>query len=193
MINGLEKHYITRIMKKIVEYIPVFLAILFLQSCESNLKDVQRIYKTSFVPSGEADSINLKYTDSGRVKSILQSLKMIDYSTAKNPFVEFPRAVLVTLIDANGNKTIVVADKAISYKKTEVIDLIGNVKIKTYDGKVLETNQLYFDQKNEWFFTEEAFTFKDADGSFLQGIGIDFSKDFKVFNMQNNNGEVNNM
>jgi LPS export ABC transporter protein LptC len=193
MINGSEKHYITRIMKKIVEYIAVFLAILFLQSCESNLKDVQRIYKTSFVPTGEADSINLKYTDSGRVKSILQSLKMIDYSTAKNPFVEFPKAVLVTLIDANGNKTIVVADKAISYKKTEVIDLIGNVKIQTYDGKVLVTNQLYFDQKNEWFFTEEAFTFKDADGSFLQGIGIDFSKDFKIFNMQNNNGEVNNM
>ncbi len=180
-------------MKKTVECIAFLLAILSLQSCESNLKDVQRIYKTSFVPSGEADSINLKYTDSGRVKSILQSLKMIDYATAKNPFVEFPKAVLVTLIDANGNKTIVLADKAISYKKTEVIDLIGNVKIKTYDGKVLETNQLYFDQKNEWFFTDEAFIFKEADGSFLQGIGIDFSKDFKIFNMQNNNGEKINM
>jgi LPS export ABC transporter protein LptC len=193
MINGSEKHYITNIMRKGVENIAILVAILFLQSCESNLKDVQRIYKTSFVPTGEADSINLKYTDSGRVKSILQSLKMVDYSTAKNPFVEFPKAVLVTLIDANGNKTTVVSDKAISYKKTEVIDLIGNVKIQTYDGKVLQTNQLYFDQKNEWFFTEEAFTFKDADGSYLQGIGIDFSKDFKIFNMQNNNGEVNNM
>jgi LPS export ABC transporter protein LptC len=193
MTNGSEKHYIIRIMKKLVELFILFLAILFLQSCESNLKDVQRIYKTTFVPTGEADSINLKYTDSGRVKSILQSLKMIDYSTAKNPFVEFPKSVLVTLIDANGNKTTVVADKAISYKKTEVIDLIGNVKIQTYDGKVLETNQLYFDQKNEWFFTEEAFIFRDADGSFLQGLGIDFSKDFKIFNMQNNNGEVNNM
>ena len=193
MINGSEKHYIIKIMRKGVGYIAFLLAILFLQSCESNLKDVQRIYKTTFVPTGEADSINLKYTDSGRVKSILQSLKMVDYSTAKNPFVEFPKSVLVTLIDANGNKTTVVADKAISYKKTEVIDLVGNVKIQTFDGKVLETNQLYFDQKNEWFFTEEAFTFKDADGSFLQGIGIDFSKDFKIFNMQNNNGEVNNM
>jgi LPS export ABC transporter protein LptC len=180
-------------MRKGVGYIAFLLAILFLQSCESNLKDVQRIYKTTFVPTGEADSINLKYTDSGRVKSILHSLKMIDYSTAKNPFVEFPKSVLVTLIDANGNKTTVIADKAISYKKTEVIDLIGNVKIQTYDGKILETNQLYFDQKNEWFFTEEAFTFRDADGSFLQGLGIDFSKDFKIFNMQNNNGEVNNM
>ena len=180
-------------MKKFVDYIFVFVLILLLQSCESNLKDVQRIYKTSFVPTGEADSINLKYTDSGTVKSTVQSLKMVDYSTAKNPFVEFPKSVLVSLYDNNGNRTTVVADKAISYKKTEVIDLIGNVKISTYDGKVLETNQLYFDQKNEWFFTEEPFKFKDADGSFLQGIGIDFSKDFKIFNMQNNNGEVNNL
>ena len=179
-------------MKKVVGYIVVITLILFLQSCESNLKDVQRIYKTSFVPTGEADSMNMKYVDSGKVKSMVQSLKMIDFSTAKNPFVEFPKAVLVTIFDTKGNRTTVVADKAISYKKTEVIDLIGNVKITTYDGKVLKTNQLYFDQKNEWFFTEEAFEFKDADGSFLQGVGIDFSKDFKVFNMQNNNGEVNN-
>lgn len=180
-------------MRKFVGYIFVIGILLFLHSCESNLKDVQRIYKTSFVPTGEADSINLKYTDSGKVKSILQSLKMVDYSTAKNPFVEFPKGVLVTLIDNNNNRTTVVADKAVSYKKTEVIDLIGNVKIKTHDGKILETNQLYFDQKNEWFFTEEPFRFKDADGSFLQGVGIDFSKDFKIFNMQNNTGEVNNM
>ena len=179
-------------MKKFVDYIFVFVLILLLQSCESNLKDVQRIYKTSFVPTGEADSINLKYTDSGKVKSTVQSLKMVDYSTAKNPFVEFPKSVLVSLYDNNGNRTTVVADKAISYKKTEVIDLVGNVKIATFDGKILETNQLYFDQKNEWFFTEEPFRFKHADGSFLQGVGIDFSKDFKIFNMQNNNGEVNN-
>jgi LPS export ABC transporter protein LptC len=193
MTNGLEKPYITNRMKKNVDSILVFAFVLFLQSCESNLKDVQRIYKTSFVPTGEADSINLKYTDSGKVKSTVQSLKMVDYSTAKNPFVEFPKAVLVTLYDDKGNTTTVVADKAISYKRTEVIDLIGNVKITTYDGKILETNQLYFDQKNEWFFTEESFKFKDTDGSFLQGVGIDFSKDFKIFNMQNNNGEVNNM
>lgn len=192
MINGLRKLYIINNMKKFVDYLLIVTLILFLQSCESNLKDVQRIYKTSFVPTGEADSINLKYTDSGKVKSTLQSLKMVDYSSAKNPFVEFPKSVLVTLYDDKGNRTTVVADKAVSYKKTEVIDLVGNVKIATFDGKILETNQLYFDQKNEWFFTEEPFRFKDADGSFLQGVGIDFSKDFKIFNMQNNNGEVNN-
>ena len=160
-------------------------------SCEGNLKGVQNIYKTTFVATGEVDSFNVKYLDSGIVKSNLKSLKMLDYSTAKNPFIEFPKGILVTLYDKE-KVTTVVADFATSYRRTQIIDLKGNVKITTHDGKRLETNQLYYDQKNEWFFTEDAFKFTDTNGSFLQGVGIDFSKDFRVFNMQNNSGEVNN-
>jgi LPS export ABC transporter protein LptC len=193
MINGSKKFYTTNHMKN---FFCIFLVILFASinwQCESNLKEVQKIYKTTFVPTGQADSINLKYTDSGKVKSILLSKKMIDYSTAKNPFVEFPQGIKVTLIDDQQRNTVVTADKAISYSKTEVIDLIGNVKILSHDGALLETQQLYFDQKNEWFFTESFFKFQDSKGSYLQGTGIDFSKDFKVFNMQSNTGEVNGM
>lgn len=171
----------------------IFLLCFIFTSCESNLKDVQNIYKTTFVPSGEADSINLKYTDSGRVKTKLQSLKMLDYSTAKNPFVEFPKGVLVTLYDQNKRTTTIHSDKAYSYKRTQIIDLQGNVRIVSHDGKVLQTNQLYFDQKNEWFFTEDFFRFIDNNGSYVEGKGIDFSKDFKIFNMQNNRGEINNI
>ena len=95
-------------MKLFIKYsilntVTILIVTLFF-SCESDIKKVQHLSETIFIPTGEADTINLKYTDSGRVKSILQSLKMIDYSTAKNPFVEFPKSVLVTLIDANGKK-----------------------------------------------------------------------------------------
>ena len=168
----------------------LFIGMLAFVSCESNLKDVQNIYKTTFVPTGEADSINLKYTDSGKVKSKLQSLKMLDYSSAKNPFIEFPKGVLVTLYDAKNKTTTIKADKAYSYKSTQIIDLQGNVKIETYDGKILQSNQLYFDQKNEWFFTEEAFKFMDQNGSYIEGVGIDFSKDFKIVNSQKVNGII---
>jgi LPS export ABC transporter protein LptC len=170
----------------------IFIICLILFSCEGNLKGVQNIYKTTFVATGEVDSFNVKYLDSGIVKSNLKSLKMLDYSTAKNPFIEFPNGILVTLYDKE-KVTTVVSDFATSYKRTQIIDLQYNVKITTHDGKKLETDQLYFDQKNEWFFTESPFKFTDSDGGFLQGVGIDFSKDFKVFNMQKNTGEVNNI
>ncbi|MCG2609981.1 LPS export ABC transporter periplasmic protein LptC [Flavobacterium sp. SM15] len=159
-------------------------------SCESNFKEVQKINSVSFTPTGEADTLNLKYTDSGKVKAILESPKMLDYGTLKYPFTEFPKGVHVTLYDDQNQKSYVDANYAISYAKTNIIDLQGNVRITSSDGKLLQTEQLYYDQKNEWFFTEKHFKYTDAAGGYLEGPGVDFSKDFKVFNMQNSSGQV---
>jgi len=164
------------------------MALLF--SCESNFKEVQRINSVAFSPSGEADNVDLKYTDSGKIKAILVSPKMLDYSNAKYPFTEFPKGIHVTLFDENQKKSFVDSDYAITYAKTDIIDLQGNVKITSSDGKLLQTEQLYYDQKNEWFFTEKHFKYTDEAGGYLEGPGVDFSKDFKVFNMQKSSGEV---
>ena len=167
----------------------VIVVLTMIVGCESNFKEVQKINFSEFVPSGEADKINLKYTDSGRITAILISPKMIDYAAVDFPFTEFPKGIDVTLYDKNAKRTFIKSDYATSYKLTNVIDLKGNVKITSQDGQVLETDQLYFDQKNEWFFTEKPFKFTDPKGV-SNGTGIDFSKDFKVINSQKIAGEV---
>ena len=180
-------------LKNIITYIVTVFAVAMFFSCESNFKEVQKLNEKKFLPTGQADTINLVYTDSGKVKAILISPKMIDYGSLQNPYTEFPKGIRVTIYDDNENKNYVDADYAVSYKKTNLIDLQGNVKITTSDNKIFETSQLYFDQKNEWFFTEKQFKYSDGQGGFLQGPGVDFSKDFKIFNMQRSNGEVNNI
>ena len=165
------------------------LSITLFLGCESNFKEVQKINFSEFVPSGEADQINLKYTDSGRITAILVSPKMREFASVDFPFTEFPKGIDVTLFDINGKKTFIKSDYATSYKLTNIIDLEGNVKITSQDGQILETQQLYFDQKNEWFFTEKSFKFNDPKGV-SNGQGIDFSKDFKVINSQSIAGEL---
>lgn len=178
------------VYKKSIGVIAIaFVALLC--SCESNFKDVQRINTVMFSPSGETENINLKYTDSGKVKAILVSPLMLDFSNLEYGFNEFPKGVHVTLFDDKGQKSYVVSDYAITYAKTDIIDLQGNVKITSSDGNVLQTDQLFYDQKNEWFYTEKNFKFTDAKGGYFEGPGIDFSKDFKVFDMQQNSGEIN--
>ena len=157
--------------------------------CESNFKEVQKNDYSEFVPSGDADHVNLKYTDSGKIKSILISPKMLDYANVNFAFTEFPKGVDVTIYDNKGKKTFIKSNYAISYKETYIIDLQGKVKITSEAGQVLETEQLYFDQKNEWFYTEKKFKLTDAKGG-STGQGIDFSKDFKVVNSQRIEGEV---
>jgi len=158
-------------------------------SCEGNFKDVQKLKFSEFTPSGEADDFNLKYTDSGRITSVLISPKMLDYATARYPFTEFPKGINVTLYDKNQKKTFVRANYAVTFKNTDLIDLQGNVQIWNDEGARLETEQLYFDQKNEWFFTEKKFKFTDPKGVSF-GEGVDFSKDFKIVNSQKISGEI---
>ena len=163
-------------------------AVTLFFGCESNFKEVQKINFTEFTPTSDADTVNLKYTDSGYIKSILLSRKMLDFGSVNFPFTEFPKGVDVTLYDNKGKKTRITANYAVSYKITGIIDLQGKVKIVSQDGQALETEQLYYDQKNEWFFTEKKFKFTDVKGS-SNGQGIDFSKDFKVINSQRITGE----
>lgn len=178
-------------MKFKLQSIPVFVAFLALAfaGCESNFKEVQKSNFSSFVPSSEADKINLKYTDSGRISATLLSDKMLDYAVVSFPFTEFPKGIHATLYDKNGKKTVVTSKYAITYKQTGIIDLQGNVKIVSDDGQQLETQQLYYDQKNAWFFTEKKFKFTSPRG-ISNGQGIDFSKDFKIINSQQITGEV---
>ena len=169
--------------------ISTWLIVMLFSSCESNLKEVQKINFSEFTPSGEAEDLNLKYTDSGAIKSILVSPKMLDYATVTYPFTEFPNGIHVTFYEINGKKTFVTSNYAVSYKTTSVIDLQGKVVISNEFGQKLETEQLYFDQKNNWFYTNNTFKFTDPKGV-SYGEGIDFSKDFKIVNSQKISGEI---
>jgi LPS export ABC transporter protein LptC len=172
-----------------VFFLSAIIIVSLVLGCESNFKEVQKSNLSEFVPSGEAEKINLKYTDSGRITAILVSPIMKEYASVSFPFTDFPKGIDVTLYDKNNKRTIILADYATSFKTTNIIDLRGNVKITSQDGQILETDQLYFDQKNEWFFTEKSFTFTDPKGS-SKGQGIDFSKDFNVINSQRISGEI---
>ena len=172
--------------------VPFILSILIffiIIGCESNFRDVQKMGFSEFSPSGDADGINLKYTDSGRITANLVSPKMLDYATVEFPFTEFPKGIHLTLFDKNGKQTYIDAKYAVSHKATNLIDLQDNVKIFNQNGDLLETEQLYYDQKNEWFFTEKKFKFTSPKGV-SYGEGIDFSKDFKKVNSQKISGEV---
>lgn len=153
-------------------------------SCESNFKEVQKINKSNFAPIGEADTVNLKYTDSGKIKAILVAAKMLDFSNVSFPYQEFPKGIDVTLYDNNAKKSFIRSDYAILYKKTNIVDLQGNVKITSEDGKILETTQLYYDQKREWFFTEKKCKLTLGAGNEFYTKGFDASRDFKSINGQ---------
>lgn len=165
---------------KIICIVTVFTVAMFF-SCKDNFREVQKIGLSDNEPIGVADTINVVYTDSGTVKAVLISPKMYDYSNRDFPFYEFTEGVNLELFDDNNNKTTVVSDYGISYTNTDLIDLRGNVQIVTHNNDTLFAEQLYYDQKKEWVFTNKPFTY-------IKGYdvisGNSFSSDSKFNNLE---------
>ncbi|WP_243389337.1 LPS export ABC transporter periplasmic protein LptC [Avrilella dinanensis] len=176
-------------MKKFAGYMTAIMSLAILISC-GNEQNYSARQTTELIPAGIAEKIEVKYTDSARIKAILFADKMLDYSNVKYPFNDFPEGVNVVVFDEDKNKNFIEADYAIAYSKTGLIDLRGNVKITSHNGTVMTTPQLYYDQKLNWFFTEYRFKVVDENQSVFEGIGVDFDSEFKTMNAHQNRGVI---
>ena len=157
-------------------------------ACEGNLNDVNKYNQEVNEPQGIATDINLFYTDSGAVKANLKSPKMLDYSQETFGYRVFPEGVEVDFFNSDSTKNTIVADSAIVYDNTDLIDMRRNVKITTSDSLILTTSQLYWDTDKEWIFTDRNYTIQQSNGSKNDGLGFDANQDFTVFNSRINTG-----
>ena len=152
----------------------LFVAVMFF-SCDNSLKEVQDLDTASQAPMSIAENINTKYTDSGRLTSILVSPKMLNFTNREFPFYEFPEGIDLTLFDDKNSKNTVTANHAIVYSQTDLIDLQGNVVLTTSTNDTLFTEQLFYDQKKEWLFTNYPVKFRTKD-YVTNGNGFDSNK-----------------
>lgn len=166
----------------------VLLGAITLFSCEDNYKDIQRMSISDNAPVGIGVNTTTKYLDSGRVRVVFMAAKSFDYNTLEFPYREFPEGIEVWYWDEENKKSIVTSDFAMDYLKTDLVDLRNNVKVVTQDGTTVLAEQMYWDKKNKWVFTDKPYTIQFKDGSFNEGQGFNGSDDFKTFMSRKNQG-----
>ncbi len=167
----------TRAYKYYILNIVTAIAVTMFFSCKNNFKEVQKIGVSENEPIGVAENINLKYTDSGKIKAILLSPKMLDYQNRAFPFFEFPNGIVLDLLDEDNKKNVVIADYAINYINTNLIDLQGNVKITTSTNDTLYAEQLFYDKNKDWIFTNKPVKFRQGQ-DLINGNGFDSDSKF---------------
>jgi len=176
------------------KFIVTAIVVTMFFSCKNNFKEVQKIGVLQNQPIGEAKNINLKYTEAedsiGRVVANLESPKMLDYSNREFSFSEFPDGVRLSLYDEDGQKNIVLADYAIVYNTTDLIDLQGNVILVTPQNDSLFAEQLYYDQGREWLFTNLPVQLKSATANSGRGDIFDSDSKFKNYTILEGRGDM---
>lgn len=170
-------------MKSVV----VILVTITLFACEGNYKNIQKLNLKDDLPVAEGININLVYTDSGKIVTNLLAPKLLDYSNFEFAYQEFPDGVEVRFYK-DGKQSTVTSDYAMRYPETNIVDLRENVVLITADGNTLNAEQLYWDQKNQWVFTDRPYRITFSDGSYNDGEGFDANEDFTVFLSRKNDG-----
>ncbi len=149
-------------------------------SCTNNMQEVIDYLVSKNLPIGVAKDAYHVYKDSGRITSKLKTPLLRDFSNRKqHPYNEFPKGVKIINFEGKDSVT-VTGDYALSYSKTNISELVGNVVVINHkDKSKLETEQLYWDQKTHYFFSEKAFTLSTEKDT-IYGIGFESKEDLSM-------------
>jgi len=181
----------TNSFKNIIKSIAVISLTAMLFSCGNDIQEVRDFLVDKNLPIGVAENVYNIHTDSGRVDLKFTAPLLYDFSNRKkHPYSEFPEGVRIVTIDKNNDSIVIVGKYAISYTNTSISEIKGKVVIKNIkDQKKLKTEQLFWDQKTKYFYTEKAFTLYTATDT-IYGIGFDASEDLTVFSAKRNRGNI---
>ncbi len=148
-------------------------------SCSNNSEEVSDLLKEQNLPIGKAKEAYHVYKDSGKITSKLITPLLLDFSNRKkHPYNEFPKGVKIINFTNNEQDSVTITGNyALTYSKTEVSEIKGNVVVINHKDKSrLETIQMFWDQKTKYFVSEKPFTlYKENDT--ITGIGFECKED----------------
>ena len=152
-------------------------------SCTNDSKKVRDFLAEKNLPIAVAKDAHHIYKDSGRITSKLTTSLLNDFSNRKkHPYNEFPEGIKIINFENNGKDSVTVfGDYALSYSKTSISELKGNVVVINHtDASRLETDQLFWDQKNKYFFTEKSFILTKINDTVI-GVGFESMENLKKY------------
>jgi len=169
---------------KILKNIAAISLVAMFFSCTNNSNEVRNLLLTKNQPVSTAIGVNpYIYKDSGRVSSKFITPLMEDFSNrVEHPYKRFPKGIVLVSYSNNGLDSITIkGDFCLSYTKTLISELKGNVEIFNHtDQSRLVTAQLFWDQNTDYLFSEKKFTLTSPD-NLIHGIGFESKKDLSKF------------
>ena len=145
-------------------------------SCKGKLGEAEDLV-LSETPTQVVADMFLQQTENGMVKMRAEAPRMEKYERDTLDFEMFPDGFFVYGFDETGKlETEIVADNARHMKYDdgrESWEAFGNVVVKNLiNQEVMETDTLYWDQKNERIYTHCYVRMYSPDG-FMQGYGME--------------------
>jgi LPS export ABC transporter protein LptC len=156
------------------------MAMLFLCSCENDAEAVKSLsVDDEEFPLEVQYNLTLNYSDSANKRVELYALVAENYSQLEEPKMRFPKGIEVQFFDMLGNETSRMrANDATHYSKKKFWEAYGDVVVVNSKGEQLNTEQLFWDEKEHRIYSEE-FTKLSSPDKIIMGEGFESDEDFE--------------
>lgn len=177
--------------KNIIKNIASIFIVAMFFSCGNKIEDVNDFLSNKNLPIQESKNIHLTYTDSAIVNSKINAPKMEDFSNRKkHPYKEFPNGIEIITFNKN-DSTKIKGDYAKTFDKTLIAEIKGHVEIYNYKrGFKLTTDQLYWDQKENYFFSTKKSALTSNKDTLIGLNGFDSNVDLTNATMITNSANL---
>ncbi len=182
-------------MNRLTKHKQLWVALLFagsailLISCEKKSGETKEDPET--LMTQQSDSLTIITSENGRKSYRFFTPLMERYELAKEPYMEFRKGVdVVTYSDSTGQvESTLVADYAIFFENQKLWEAKGNVVATNAKGQVLETQQLFWNQKTHKIYSNV--DSKVTQGTdVIVGVGFESDENFDDFTFRRPKGKV---
>lgn len=181
---------------KLVEYGKLaflFTGIVFmlsLSSCENEMAKIKVVAKSEEPPKIVADDLEVLFSDSTVIRSMLQTPKLIWHEEGKDPYQEFPDGVKIVKYDSRMSiVSSITAQYAKYFLNDEKWEAKNNVVAVNQKGDTLKTEYMVWDNKKGKISSDQFVKIVQKDQIYT-GIGFESNLDFSSYHIKNLQGHI---
>lgn len=134
--------------------VALFIGATMLLSCGEN---VPRVDNAPEIPVQETDQLRITHSVDGKIRYLITTPKVLDYSELEEPYQEFPQGGFVQMYnDSSVLETTIFAKYAIHHLKPEDVWMaVDSVVVHNLiEGQSLYTDTLYWDAARQEIYTD---------------------------------------
>jgi LPS export ABC transporter protein LptC len=149
-----------------------------MSGCINDPADVARLEEDIDDQLEIARGVQILYSDSARVRLILEAPTMHNYLTPTDPRQEFPDGLTAYFLDENQDTTsTLVAQIGIYRQRSNLITVRDSVVWESSDLQKLETEELNWDERRELIYTNKFVVLTQPD-YIITGYGLESDPSF---------------
>lgn len=175
-------------------FIPAFLGIAMLFSCENDIKKVEPLTNAELLPVIHATDFTTNYSDSAKIRLIITGPELKEFAETEDreAYIEFPQGLTATFYNKSGGiESSLVAEYAVFQKKIKQFEARTNVIVKNFEEKQeLFTEQLFWDQQSKRIWSDKFVKIITEKGPTYGEDGFESDENFTKFRIKKSRGQM---